>query len=90
MVCGGTPREEEVKEANNFLEELKYAAKEWHARLVEEVVRAGYVYYDYTDGTIKPPSMMKQGGIGAQITLNLHEKALLREYLLKLAGGGTS
>jgi len=90
MVCGGTPREEEVKEANNFLEELKYAMKEWHARLVEEVVRAGYVYYDYMDGTIKPPSMMKQGGIGAQITLNLHEKALLREYLLKLAGGGTS
>jgi len=90
MVCGGTPREEEVKEANNFLEELKYAMKEWHARLVEEVVRAGYVYYDYTDGTIKPPSMMKQGGVGAQITLNLHEKALLREYLLKLAGGGTS
>jgi hypothetical protein len=84
LICGSTPSEEDVKKANNFEEELKSAIKEWHRSLVEEVIRAGYVYYDYNDREIKPPSMAKPGGAKAQITLNVREKMMLREYLSKL------
>jgi len=85
MICGSTPSEEDVKKANNFEEELGNAVKGWHRRLVEEVVTAGYVYYDYHDREIKPPSMAKPGGVGALITLSIREKMMLREYLSKLA-----
>ncbi len=90
MVCGSAPDEEDVKKVNSFLEELKYTIKGWHRSLVEEVIRAGYVYYDYNDREIKPPSMMKPGGVGAIITLNLREKMALREYLSKLTESTTS
>ena len=84
LICGSTPGEEDVKKANNFEEELKSAIKGWHRSLVEEVILAGYVYYDYNDREIKPPSMAKPGGAKAQITLNVREKMMLREYLSKL------
>ncbi len=90
MICGSTPSEERVKEVNNFVEELKHAIRGWHRRLIEEVITAGYVYYDYIDMGIKPPSMMKPGRVGALITLSLREKMMLKEHLLKLSGDVTS
>lgn len=79
VICGASPREEEVKASIGFEAELKRAARTWHESLIREVLSAGYVYYD---GEVKPPSM-GGGKLGVIFHISLKERSILLEELTR-------
>lgn len=81
VICGASPKEEEVKASIDLESELRRAARSWHESLIREALSAGYIYYD---GEVKPPSM-GGGRLGVLLHLSKREKAVLQEELARRA-----
>lgn len=85
LVCGAAVSEEELKRSIGFGDMLRRFAKSAPRRLVEEVLAAGYVYYE--DGVLKAPSEPR-GPYAVQLILGRREREELRAILTAAGGGG--
>lgn len=75
MVCGSSISERELKDSIGFRDRLRDYAGSADWRLVEEIIHAGYIYFD---GEIRPPSMRPSNGYYIALYLSREERELLR------------
>ncbi|GAB6147873.1 hypothetical protein JCM10135_04140 [Stetteria hydrogenophila] len=85
MVCGAVLDEQEVKEAIGFKSMLKEFAEHADPKLVEEVLRAGFVLVNHE---VNPPSMRHSLDFYVELYLTREEKELVRSIIRRRVASG--